>query len=83
MNKKQLAMLEKAFEVEIENALSQSSLPPIMQTKSKVAAELVASGHLQEVEHMLGGGFPVVIRGYMLTELGRLAYCVSCDGADF
>lgn len=75
MTKPELALLEKAFEAEIEGALKHG--PRLFQSKSNLAKKLVAKGYLVESEAVLGGRFPVRIKGYELTELGRLEYCIS------
>ncbi|WP_313327734.1 hypothetical protein [Enterobacter oligotrophicus] len=71
MNKKELAILEKAWMAEIDNDI------PIIQTKSKIAAQLAEEGYLKLKEFTLGGAIPVVIRGYQITHAGILAYCLS------
>lgn len=75
MTKAELNLLEKVFESEIDGALA--SGPRLYQTKSVAAKRLADEGYLAEVEFTLGGRFPVVIRGYELTELGRLTYCTE------
>lgn len=49
MNKKQLAILEKAWDAQISCALKEQALP-IIQTKSKIARQLCDDGFLNEVE---------------------------------
>ncbi|EFZ66001.1 hypothetical protein BY97_06495, partial [Escherichia coli O111:NM str. K6723] len=49
MNKKQLAILEKAWDAQISYALKEQALP-IIQTKSKIARQLCDGGFLNEVE---------------------------------
>lgn len=71
MNKKELAILEKAWMEEIYNDI------PIIQTKSKIAAQLADEGYLEWKEVTLCGAIPVVIRGYQITHAGILAYCLS------
>lgn len=51
----------------------------ILQGKSKRIDALVESGHLEPFTEVLGGRFPVTVKGYVLTHLGRLEYCVTCD----
>lgn len=75
MNKAKLAFLEKAFEAEVTAALSKSPLW-FIQSKSKLAVEMVEEGLLQPVEASTQG---VLIKGYGLTELGRMTYCASCE----
>lgn len=80
MNTKDLDLLEKAFDAEIEAAVSKSQLY-MMQTKAtKRADALVNAGMLRKVSQTLAGNCTVT--GYALTELGRLTYCMSerCNG---
>ncbi len=72
MNKKELAILEKAYEAEIDGALR--GYEGILQTKSKAAKKLADEGYLEEVTIRLGGQFPVVSVGYRLTIFGNLTY---------
>lgn len=73
MNKKELQILEKAFEAEIKGALCAHGIH-LLQTKSKVAVKLVEEGYLRPAQVKFQG---VTISGYELTQLGRLAYCAS------
>lgn len=75
MNKREVAILEKAFVSEVNGE-------ELFQTKSKLAAGLVGDGFLEEASYTLGGQFPVTVRGYRLTHLGRLTYCISCEDDD-
>lgn len=75
MTKPELQFLERVFEAEIEGALSGGLR--LFQSKLKVAKKLTDEGYLVEVETVLGGRLPIKIKGYELTELGRLAYCMS------
>ena len=70
MNKKQLTMLEKAWAEEIDTGSI-----GIIQTKSKVAEQLVTLGYLEPDTVNLGGYLPVVIDGYRITHAGIFAYC--------
>ncbi len=76
MTKSELAILEKAFAAEIDGALSGGLR--LFQSRSKVAKHLVAEGYLREVTEHHGGVMRVRVTGYELTEVGRLAYCLSC-----
>ncbi len=79
MNKKELALLEMAFAAEIDGALSKNPVMQIMQTESKLAAKLVTDGMLVNKSMRTGGNpWPCTVDGYVLTELGRLTYCMSC-----
>ena len=75
MTKKELLLLERVFESEIEGALTGN--PGLFQTKSKLAAKLVADGYLRDEQIILSGRLPVRVRGYVLTERGRTTYCRS------
>lgn len=70
MNKRDLALLEKAFEAEIGAALN--GTPRVMQTKSARAEVLVAEGLLLKSEEVWRG---VRMKGYELTHAGRFLYC--------
>lgn len=75
MDAKSLDLLEKAFDAEIDAALSKSHLY-MMQTKAtKRADALVAGGMMRKVSKTLAGH--CTVEGYALTELGRLTYCMS------
>ena len=78
MNKESLKILGKAFDAEISAALNGGI--PIMQTKSKFAEKLVDDGYLSVETQVIGAGtrFPVTVSGYILTELGRMTFCMSC-----
>lgn len=77
MNKREAALLEKAFIAEVDAALGKLPIW-FLQTKSKLAEKLVDEGYLQRVETKVGGRFPVVVKGFELTHLGRLEYCSTC-----
>lgn len=77
MNKKDLALLERAYAAEIGAALEGAPRP--MQTRAVARAEaLVADGLLTKCVESWRG---VRIEGYELTHAGRFAYCASCDDA--
>lgn len=76
MTKAEIKLLEKVFEAEINGALNRTFR--LYQTKSKALADkLVKDGLLVESEVVFGGRSPVTVKGYELTELGRLTYCMS------
>lgn len=75
MNKRKLALLEKALTSEIDAAINNGI--PIMQTKSKLADELVTEGLLIKAEVTIGDRMPITVHGYELTHAGRLLYCSS------
>ena len=74
MLKKELNMLEKAYEAEIASALNKN-IPHVYQTKSKHAKKLAEDGYLRFTTVCMGN---ININGYELTELGRLTYCTEC-----
>jgi len=78
MNKRKLKLLEDAFAAEIESAIGDRQIW-FIQTKSKLAVELVEDGFLQVMGAVLPGRFPVTVEGFGLTELGRITYCASCE----
>lgn len=72
-----MSLLEKAFEAEINGALKGG--PRVMQTRSKLAEKLVADGYLEPSEEIVGTGWSrVTVKGYVLTALGNMTYCMSC-----
>lgn len=77
--KQEFALLEKAFNCEIEAAINKTGLH-LMQTKAtKLADKMVEDGLLRKVDTTLRGGpFTVYVQGYELTHAGRLAYCCEC-----
>lgn len=78
MNKRSLELLGKAFEAEVTHA--PEGTPRLMQTRAtKLAESLVAEGYLEVREQVLGGRFPIHLKGYGLTLLGNLTYCISVD----
>lgn len=78
MEKKEIALLERAYTAEVEAALSKSGVH-VMQTKAKqLADKLVADGLLRAASVRTPGPWPCTVDGYELTEAGRLAYCLTC-----
>lgn len=78
MNKRELALLEKAFEAEVAHGVGEC-FTHIMQTKSKLAEKLCEEGLLAKSSVKLDGWPPVTISGYELTHLGRMSYCMTCE----
>lgn len=76
MNKRELSILERAFDCEVRAGISGGL--GIFQTKNKLALKLVAEGFLQKEKVVLPGRFSVTVEGYTLTHAGRLIYCASC-----
>lgn len=75
MLRKELNMLEKAYEAEIASALNKN-IPHVYKTKSKYAKKLAEDGYLRFTTVCMGN---VNVNGYELTELGRLTYCTGVD----
>ena len=74
MNKRELALLERAYAAEIDAAVRGHGLDMI-QTRSKLADKLVADGLL---EPRTVQSRYVTVTGYGLTHAGRFAYCQTC-----
>ncbi len=68
VTKKELAILGKVFEDEINDRLP-------YQTKSKLARQMAEDGLLIFDTEKLGA---VTIEGYWLSHAGRAIYCESC-----
>lgn len=71
MKKSHLKILEAAFAAEVRAALP-------YQSKVKAIAELAELGMIEPMERIFGGRFPVRVKGWQLTHLGRLTYCATC-----
>jgi hypothetical protein len=78
MDARSMALLEKAFDAEVRAAIQGG--PRLMQTRSKLAEKLVADGYLEPSEEIVGTGWSrVIVKGYVLTPLGNMTYCMSCS----
>lgn len=82
-----ISALEKLFADEIRSALEpqRGTLPRDLpfQSKAKVFAELESEGLARRREVRIGSGWSAVtVRGWELTEAGRLAYCMTCKDED-
>ena len=75
MDKKRLRLLERAYSAEIESFMWVGHKKSLLQTKSALAGKMVEEGLLIliKVEDGCGGSFT----GYALSNIGRLAYCIS------
>lgn len=80
MKKSELTILERAFSAEIEGALNRGFY--LFQSHTKAAERLADAGYLERVEVTVGGRFPVTVKGYALTHLGRSTYCATCPDPD-
>jgi len=73
MNKKELDLLEKVYDLEIDGR--------IYQGKSQLVKYLTDNGLLEVVDYTMPADkscpFPVRIKGFALTHAGRFAYCSS------
>lgn len=79
LNKPQLALLEELYAAEIAHATDRRATL-LVQRKNKTTESLEAQGLIAMAETVLPGRFPVTIRGWRLTEAGRITYCQNCDG---
>lgn len=78
MNKKELALLGRAYAAEINAAFSNSEVH-VMQTKAKLADKLVADGLLRRGSARTLAPWPCTVDGYELTDAGWVAYyCMTC-----
>jgi len=81
MTKADLGILERVYAAEVESAVSRNPMARLVQIKGKRAAALAEAGYLRR-ETMdlrpdrLG---TVTVEGYVLTEVGRLAYCMGAE----
>lgn len=75
MDKKRLALLEKAYEAEVSAALEGHWLH-MMQTKAALAETMVEEGYLAKCKVSVSGA---TAEGYELTHVGRMAYCMTCE----
>lgn len=76
MNKRELALLERAFDAEVTEALNGTGLF-VIQTRSKLAEKLEREGLLRRQSIRMDVGLPFEVSGYALTELGRMTYCME------
>lgn len=70
--KAKLKALERVFACEIDGTLP-------LQSKAKIYDELESEGLVVRMGRTFGGQFPITVRGWGLTHLGRWTYCSSCD----
>jgi hypothetical protein len=72
MTKAEIKALERVFAAEIENRLP-------FQSRAKIFQRLAADGMIEPMERRFNGdrfGL-IIVNGWQLTHLGRLAYCTS------
>ncbi len=65
-------LLGRVFEAEIAGQL-------LAQIRNKRLHALAEKGWVEEMTMILPGRFPVRVKGWVLTELGRYTYCASCS----
>lgn len=77
MNKSDLKILERVFELEISGRLP-------FQSKSKQVQRLVDTGYLQPMTRSFGTDRfgAIEAKGFALTHAGRITYCESCRDAE-
>lgn len=73
MNQRDLKTLERLFVSEIHGLL------PFQKIGPKHAEKLESEGLIQGMEKILPGRFPMLIKGWQLTHLGRMSYCSTCE----
>jgi hypothetical protein len=77
LKKRDFQLLGAVFEREI------SGLLPAQIVKSKAVVSLEERGYITPMTIVLPGVFPVTVKGWELTELGRMTYCANCsEGKD-
>jgi hypothetical protein len=72
MTKAEIKALERVFAAEIENRLP-------FQSRAKIFQRLAADGMIEPMDRRFNGdrfGL-IIVNGWQLTHLGRLAYCTS------
>jgi len=75
-SRKVLDALERVFAAEIDGRLP-------FQSKARIYKELCDDGMVQPMERTFGHGWSAAtVRGYELTQAGRMLYCASCDDGD-
>ena len=75
-----MKLLGEVYAAEVYGALSKRPWGAIFQTRSKKIKTLREQGLVREAEGRLGQGpFAVTIKGWELTDLGRIVYCMSCE----
>lgn len=82
MNKADLRILERIFEDDVQAAIWNTTrhLPAQLATgQDRRAEELERQGYVRRVEVTLPGRLPVVVKGWQLTALGHMTYCMSRD----
>ena len=76
LTKRELSILGKIFAAEVENRL------PCQLRDSKALFDLEENGYVYwHTERLSRGRLPIQLTGWQLTHAGRLAFCMSCDGA--
>lgn len=70
--KRVLKALGRVFAAEIEGRIP-------FQSKALIYLDLSDEGLVEPMERTFAGRFPIVIKGWQLTHVGRIVYCSSCD----
>lgn len=83
LTKRMHDMLGRIFAAEIDAALSNQPIRGVFQSKAnKLLAQLEDMGLVTKVQGILGGRFPLVVKGFALTDLGHLTYCMNLKDED-
>lgn len=77
LKKQDFILLARVFRAEIENRL------PAQIGKSKAITALHNRGYIEPMTITLGGGLPVIVKGWNLTHAGRFTYCQNCTDERF
>ncbi len=73
LSKAKIALLERAFTAEVDSA--HHECPNVVRSRSRTASQLVEEGLLLHARVVWHG---VIIEGFRLSDLGRIAYCEHC-----
>lgn len=79
LTKSQLSVLKELFQADIDHAVGERASHIVQTTKSTVTASLAAKNLIAEAQAMLPGRFPALIKGWELTEKGRITFCEQCE----
>lgn len=82
MTKPELAALEALFAAEIEQGLGESA--GLARIPKRIADRLIAQGMIEPETRTLGrDAFGAIkVPGYVLTHLGRMTYCATCEDVE-
>jgi hypothetical protein len=77
LTKRDFDLLGRVFAAEIGGSL------PAQVGKSRAVASLHERGLIEPMAKIFGRGpLPVTVKGWNLTQRGRIIYCENCEGAE-